>query len=373
MDNRKKILINASTVKISGGLYIALDLISYLVSSPDIKTKIICPSIRPFQRFREKTEVQHVPEIFFHYILRPFLDYWWLKKQINAYNADLVVSLSNLPARTGKKQIFFHDHAFMSIPDFRNLNLSLKSRFIHHARRFVFRQRIRFIDHLVVQSELEKERLIQLYGSGLPILIFPPLLPSHLKNNISIIKFNGISKNRILIGCLSRYFEHKNIEILSEAALMCKKQNLPYQFIITVDPSMGKRARHLLSRISELKLSDFMINAGKIKRKNISAFMRSIDALILPSLIESYSLNYIESWFHRKPLFVADKDFSRKICKSDALYFQLSDPASIIHALQKYFNHTEHYTQMLNEGEKRVMRLPKPHELIKTLLILSES
>lgn len=364
----KQIVINASTVKISGGLYIALDLITAFLDYPNIDIKIICPEIRPFKKFREKAEMVYVPKVFFHYLFRPLLDYWWLNKNINKFHADLVISLSNLPARTRKKQAFFHDNAFMSADNLTGLNLGIKSLIIHSLRRYAFQKRIPFIDRLIVQTALEKTKLINRYGQQLPITILPPILPSHLTNKVRENQFKEFKKNSILVGCLSRYFEHKNLEILIDVAKLCKEQQLPYRFIITIDQTQGKKAKRLLRKIKDSVTHDRIINAGKVPRRNISDFVQSVDALILPSLIETFGLNCIEAWFHNKPLFISDKEFSREVCNCAAVFFNPKEAQSIIKALNTHFNNDTNKMDLNNEGKKRLAKLPQSGTVIAEIL-----
>ena len=368
LTKRKRVFINASTVKISGGLYITLDIISVLTNNSDVIIKIVCPDIGPFRKFKEKAEIQYVPRYFFYYFFRPLLDYWWLNKQIKLFQADLVVSLSNLPARVKCKQVFFHDNAFMSIHDLRKLHLSPKLKLINSIRRFIFKNRIKFIDRLIVQTKLENKRMIERYGSKLPVVVLSPMLLSHLTINIDFKLFEETRKNNILIGCLSRYFEHKNLEILIDAAKLCDEQNLPYRFIITIDKNQGWGARRMIHKIYKSNFSGRITNIGKVRRKNVSAFVSSVDALILPSLLETYGLNCIESWYHEKPLFIADRDYSREVCENAALYFRSFDARSIIRILNEYFNENKSEFNIISAGKEKILHLSQPDDIINEIL-----
>lgn len=366
----KKILINASTVKISGGLYIALDIISAFVKSDNLLVSIICPNIRPFRSYKEKANLIHVPTIFFNYLFRPLLDYWWLNRRINKLKPDLIISLSNLPARTHRRQFFFHDNAYMSQPDLKGLKLSFKNLMINYIRRRIFRNRIRFINHLIVQTKLEKIRLNQLYSTKLPITVMPPILPSHLNRKTDNKKYFKREPNTVYIACLSRYYEHKNIEILLDVAQLCEQQNLQLKFVITIDATQGKGAQRLLNNIGTSNYSQRIINIGKIGRKKISSFIQSIDSLILPSLIETFGLNCIEAWYFKKPLFISDRHYSRQICSNSAIYFDPLDARSIVNVLSDFYKNNQEYPELIAEGKNKITQLLKAEEAVEKILNL---
>lgn len=373
MSARKNILINASTVKISGGLYVALDLITAFVNSKNLNVRIISPDIRSFSTYISRAETIFVPRFFFHYLFRPLLDFWWLPRKIRQFNPDIVISLSNLPAVTNKFQVFFHDNAFMSMENLNNLFPSWKNRFIHQLRRIIFRQRLKYIDRIVTQTSLEEKKLKKNYAKCPPINVILPILPSHLSTqNIARFEFGNATAGYIRIGCLSRYFSHKNIEILYDTARLAAQHNLSVQFVLTIQKKQGKQAKKLLQKMTQEDFGHRIINVGKIPRDRISQFVQSVDALILPSLCETYGLNSLEAWFHGKYYLLSDLDFAHEVCEHAALFFDPANPENILACVELLLKKDESLSGLLIRGKEKINSLPKPEEVVENILNLIE-
>ena len=71
-----------------------------------------------------------------------------------------------------------------------------------------------------------------------------------------------------------------------------------------------------------------IVNLGKIQGKYMNALYQQCDALLLPSLIESYGLPYIEAMAHNLPIVTSDLDFAHEMCGDLALYFNPFDMES---------------------------------------------
>ncbi|RPJ78448.1 MAG: glycosyltransferase family 1 protein, partial [Alphaproteobacteria bacterium] len=359
-----------STVKISGGLFVTLDLIDTIIGQNELEIHIICPDIPAFRRLTGKAIIHYVPEFLFSYICRAILDFYWLPRKIKHCTPDLVVSLSNLPARTNVCQVFLHDNAFMSEPDISTFHFSGRSRIIHSLRRYIFKHRAKYINRIVTQTELEKVKLERRFKMQLPIVVQAPLLPSHLNAFSQDNSKQTVNTENYRIACISRYFEHKNIEILYEAAQICSLKNLPFQFIITIEEDQGKGAKQILRKISDDNLKNRIYNHGKIKRKGIVGFIQTVDAMILPSLNESYSLNYPEAWFMKKPIFVSDRKFARKVCGKGAIYFEPENAESLINSLNFYFSDISENNKVIRYGQENLKKLATRNDVLQTFLFM---
>ncbi|MBN1597451.1 MAG: glycosyltransferase [Bacteroidales bacterium] len=363
MPECKKIFINASTVKYSGGLYIGLDIIRTLIECREFKIMLVCPRIPAYKEFEKLVTIRYVPEFFYFYLFRPILDFIRIRKYINKFNPDKIISLGNLPAVSRFYQIFFHDNAFIS-GNYKNL---IKLGLIQKIRRRIFNSRLKYVDKIIVQTQLEKQNL-EISFSDLPVVkVIPPMLPSHLLIKTPIKEYSHVNSGFQKILCLSRYYRHKNIEILYEAAELCYNKLLPVQFIITVDTSQGRKARQLLQKIKKNDFGKRIINIGEIKREHLSAVINKVDAFILPSLVETFGLNCIEAWYFSKPLFIADLPYARHICNDAAVYFDPFDADNLTDQIIKYSNHTPETEKILKNGKEKLNSLSKPEDIIELM------
>jgi glycosyltransferase involved in cell wall biosynthesis len=338
LNNQKNIVINAATVATGGGLIVAVDIIKALCSNPQYKITLICPEFKIYRKLEIEAQKIFAPKLFLKFYTRWLLDYIWLRRIIIKINPDLVISLGNLPAITPLKQVMFNDNAFVSERNFKGFKLTLRELFAHSIRKWLFHKRLKFVDILMVQTELEKKKFIKNFFKLPPIICLTPLQPSHLTNSEKLFK-NLLAKNssQIRLGCLSYVHGYKNIRILSEVLDIAVKQNFHLQIIFTISPDnslLSKRLKKILEKHFKLGTA---INLGKIKNSQICDLVAQLDGLILPSLNESFSLNYIEAAHCKKPLLISDRPFAREICKDYAFYFDPLSPESIFNTIVEVF------------------------------------
>jgi len=114
-NQRIKLFINTSTVLISGGLILSLDIIESLQLDGEFDIVFTCPKLKPYSQFQnENSRLILVPRWMLYKIMRWYHDYFWLTKLIKKEKPDLVLTLCNLPAATTFRQIFLHDNPYVT-------------------------------------------------------------------------------------------------------------------------------------------------------------------------------------------------------------------------------------------------------------------
>ncbi len=358
MINRKKIFINASTVLFSGGLILTQSIIESLVADGSFELIITCPRLGPYQHFvSNRTKIKIVPGWMLSRLLRCIHDYIWLPLFIKQNDPNIVLTLSNIPARTRYKQIFLHDNAYLVENNLDNIPLSFKSRIIHKLRSMITLKRIKFISLILVQTDYQKEKIITKLKCSPPIKIITPSIPFLQKTESGKPSILIPPSGKIKVLCLSRYYEHKNIEVLFKLAELIKSEDLPFIIYLTISKNHGKKASALIKLLKNENFDKVLVNLGHFSHNNLPAFINQVDAIILPSLLESFSLSFIEAWYYRKPLFVSDLTSMRSSCKNGALYFDPSSPANILRCLTDAFNQPAKISAIVQEGEKRLKEL----------------
>ena len=128
---------------------------------------------------------------------------------------------------------------------------------------------------------------------------------------------------------LSAYYTHKNLEIFIKLGRHIKQQNIDAEIFLTIDKKQSKRAKKLLHNLEESNLQGVITNLGSIKLKDVPSLYQSVDGLILPTLLESFSGTYVEAMWNRKIVLTSDKDFTKTICGENAYYFNPFDMGDI--------------------------------------------
>ena len=96
--------------------------------------------------------------------------------------------------------------------------------------------------------------------------------------------------------------------------------------------------------------------------------MDCVDAIILPSLIESYSLIFIEAMFFHKPIFTSDLDFAREVCKNAAFYFNPFNAENIFNVISSAFNKHDEMQKRIKYGTDIIKSLDSWDAIINTIL-----
>lgn len=357
MNGRERIFINASTVLISGGLIISQNIINALIQDDSFDIIITCPAYKPYRAYvTDNSKLIVVPHIMLNRIFRWYHDYFWLPAKIRRFNPTLVFTLSNLPACTAYRQLYLHDNPYVTERDYSYIKIPAIDRITHYFRRILTLNRLKYVDHIIVQTPYQKQAFSRIYKHEVPISVLSPGIPEHLSARKS---FNDkqLSKEYLKIACVSRYFSHKNLEVLYETAKFCDIHNVSVQIILTISPTENYHAKQLIKRIEKNSYNNRIINIGRRKKKEISDLISKVDALILPSFLETYGLNCIEAWYHEKPIFVSDIESLRSSCGDAAFYFNPYSSESIVNTISNAFDNPDLISMKINSGKSRLKEL----------------
>ena len=339
---------------IGGGLIVAYDLIHFLHTCNLAEIVVVCPANKKFAQLPKSLKRILTPSWYLKPYMRWKLDFIWLPKTIRDFNPDLLITLSNLPARVSCPQLMVNDNAFINQQKIKSLGLPLSSTIRHYIRKKLFWNRINFISFLLVQTEHEKERFKQFKRKLPPIEALPQLLPSHLDYQpVKHIKLPEKPVDTIRLACIAYDWPHKNLKILSELLQHVHKSDNAIELILTVNEKKSLQSG-VLKLLESKNLQNHYINVGNVAANKVVSLIRQCDGVILPSKLESLSLNYLEAWFCEKPLFVSDRPFSRLTCQDAATYFDPESAADIFKTIINSFNDQNKLQSMVAEGNKKL-------------------
>lgn len=355
MKTREQILINASTNIMGGGLIVAVDFIHQLISMDIYDIALICPQIRSFSIFRNQCNMIFVPKFSLLKPFRWFLDYYWLPGKISKINPSLIISLTNLPAITGKRQIFVHDNPFITNSGLTEIPLSRYNKVLNFYRKILFLSRVKYVDLFVAQTRFEKQKLQNVIHDSTPVKVLEPFIPTHLKLQQANHRIKNYTKNGIKLICPSWYYKHKNLEIFISAAEIAIQRNLHIQFYLTINENQNNEAKRFIRSTNKYK--ETIINLGYQDPENMQNLLLKFDGVILPSLLETYGLNCIDAWVCNKPLFISDLPFARANCKNAAFYFDPYNAQNILESIMNAFQDNLVLQEVINHGSNRLKTL----------------
>lgn len=358
----KLILINGSTAKTGGGKQILFSLIEKINeygNQSGYKFVILVPDKSEFVHIKKKyISFKQIPKVFNKSFLVPLNNCVTIPLIIKNNSIKIVFNLGDIPLRTNCNQVMLFDWPYAIYEDKEVWRLMpLKEKFLRKFKLYVFKKLIKYVDCILAQTEVTKSRLQERFKIN-DIKIFPNAVAiDHFKVNKSNKSLIKLSKKFNLL-CLSAYYIHKNLEIFLKVGKILKEKNIHAKIFITIDKNQNKKARKLLRDIDNSELADYLENLGSIKLANVPNLYKRVDALILPTLLESFSGTYVEAMWNKKIILTSDKDFARIVCGENAYYFNPLDADDICMKIEKAINHPSDIENKVESAYKNVNNMP---------------
>lgn len=130
------------------------------------------------------------------------------------------------------------------------------------------------------------------------------------------------------------------------------------RIVLTISGDQHPRAAQLLATIEREGLGEILYNIGPVGMDEVPALYRSVDGMILPTLLESFSGTYVESMHYRVPIFTSDLDFARDVCGDVAYYFDPVDEESLYSIITTAFQDAADLETRVANGRERVAGMP---------------
>jgi glycosyltransferase involved in cell wall biosynthesis len=173
--------------------------------------------------------------------------------------------------------------------------------------------------------------------------------------------------------CLSAYYPHKNLEILIEASKILLKNNVQTRFILTLNET-DRSVKKILSKIREAGVDQYFHNIGVVDRSDVPIIFKQVEALILPTRMETFCLPLYEAMSHGLPVLVSDIDFAHDACGESGWYFDPTSAEAIAECIVSFFSEGAKSKEMVALGLNRSASLPTPKQVhdfyLKEIMIL---
>ncbi len=153
---------------------------------------------------------------------------------------------------------------------------------------------------------------------------------------------------------VAHYAWYKGFEFLLRAVAELKRRNVDFRLSLTLGKETDSTTVASLSALAkDLGVLDSLVFLGRIPSNQMGSFYRDADALVFPSLCESFGFPLLEAMGNRVPVVATDLLVCREICGGAALYYQVgnvSDAADKILEVSRLATRT----RLVDEGHKRM-------------------
>ncbi len=294
---------------------------------------------------------------------RSLLRRWWLERFelheiVKSFRPDVVVALANhgLSSPPCPQVLMVRDPHFFyprryygRIP----LGLALKSRYnARHVRRV-----LRHAQMLWCQTPVAERRMVQTFGfSGRTKIISNAVSEFTIDADVEQPVPDALAPyaDRTKLFCLTRFYAHKNLESIVDMFRRFPDELADVVVITTVAADQYPTAGRFLRSIDHPDVRGRIVNVGPLPQSALAAYYRNCQALFLPTLLESFSVTYLEAMHFGVPVLTSDLDFARFVCGDAAIYFDPWDPESIKDAILRLRTDSDLGRELVARGHERL-------------------
>jgi len=370
----------------SGGMSVYLrELTARLVDSPDVsldlftraqnpicvEAKDVSPQIRvvqlkggPEHPLDRKNLYEFIPEFSAN-----LENYIYRKKEVY----DVVHShywLSGLAGRYLKNKLGMPlVHTYHTLGFMKRRALGQKE---HRRRANSERQIAHISDSIISPSTEEKESLVEEYGisPSKVKVVYPGVNPRlfYPIDNRTILKKMDYRQDDFVFLYVGRIEKLKGLMNVIEAFHILNKKNLPlFERVKLIVIGGGKKDEELVENkeVSRIKraieqhdLKDKVVFLGSVEQANLRKYYSAADALVVPSLYESFGLVTVEALACGTPVIVSQIGKMKSIVKEgkNGFSFRPDDPASLCQSLENVFMHRSRFWSRTSIREDVVQR-----------------
>lgn len=361
MVNVKKIAVLCHALKAGGGISVGQNCVAALKRQmPAAEFWVSVPQGLNYIEFigGERTHFEVFEQ-------KNYLQHWiyenkTLPTKLKTWKPDVVVALGNraIPYMVCPQLLLIHDsHLFYPVKYYSRE--SIKRKLLKSFQRWQMKRDLKRVDTLLLQTETAEKRVRERFDYTNKFVRIPNALSVRVLSEGQVkmpaVYEKSVNKRRLLY--LTRYYPHKNIELLVELFERFKQQMRDVVLYITIDETQAPGAKSLLSRIIASGLDQQIVNLGPLEQEELAGYFMYADALVMPTTLESFSGTYLEAMAFSLPVLTSDLDFAHEICGDAALYFDPWDAESVKLALERFFDNEALQSTLVKNGKKRLHSL----------------
>lgn len=246
-------------------------------------------------------------------------------------------------------------------------NWPLVRRWIYRLRDFFRLRRTLQADALVFETDLLAERAVALFA--LPrdrvtaIKASPSPFVQPTRHNSDVAERCAGLPDGFRVLLLSGWHPNKGLGMLPRIAASAQRASGEKDFYFVTTLRASHPASRAIRREAEaLGIAPNIIFFDAVEAAGCVELYRSSDAVLLLSVLESFSNNIIEAWSMQRPLVITDAEWSRRICGDAAVYVDRSDPRDVAAAVVRLRLDCEHRQRLIENGKEMLRRHPDPRQ-----------
>jgi glycosyltransferase involved in cell wall biosynthesis len=227
---------------------------------------------------------------------------------------------------------------------------------------------------IIVDSEFGKKELLNVFNIRENKIHVIPLGVNQLYfNKVSDEEKETFKKKYIIKKPYVLYTgslkPHKNISILLKAF---KKSLLSYDIQLVFAGEKLSANTQLVRYVEDNKLSNAIIDMGRIDQSELRVAYQSASAVVLPSLYEGFGFSMLEAMASGVPAIGARATSITEVVGNAGLLFDPTDENELANHLETVFSNKKFCSELIEKGIKRANHFTWKKCALKTLQIYSE-
>ena len=329
-----RILLNFVPLKSGGGLQVGLDFISQAKTLGGAhEWFLVATKGTPFENMESTPNLKLVRLVEASPLKRLWFEYVECRSVIREWKPDLVYTQfgNHWPgARVSHVVGCAHSNLMYPEIDFWG-KYPPALRFLRRLIDRFRRRRLCAADEAVFETQVLAERAIRHLGLDPErVHTVQPSVSSFVRpgqtHPATATRCEALPNGYRLV-LLSGFQRNKSFMLLPRIAERLKSQHgMADVIFVTTLPLDHPGTAAYLADADERGVASMIFNLGPVPQQGCAEVYAEVDAVILPSRLESFSNTIAEAWSMRKPLLISDLDWARSACGDGAIYFNYDDP-----------------------------------------------
>lgn len=350
-----KIIINASNIKLGGGLQVAVSVISSLMNDSRSMDLFFVVSQSVFDELTASgisvDNVNNIAIITFEpfNVVSMLSSLSKFKVIEKSFKPDLIFTIFG-PG-------YYHSNSAINLVGFANAWLvqprskaysifSFKNKLFYKLKNLVLAKVLYKKDSFyVTESKAIADDFCNYFGAHpTQISVVNNCLSHYFTQEYSVNPFCYLLKDdRFKFVTITHNYPHKNLKVIPLVGKVLQSYGFKFVFVVTLSSSEYE------AMCDDFK--KYTMNVGPVSIVDCPKLYDSCDALFLPTLIECFSVSYLEAMYKRLPIATSDLAFAREVCPSETYYFDPYDYLSISSSLMKLI------TENSSKNERKAIKV----------------
>lgn len=376
MSNRPKVLVNATTLVVGGGVQVGISLIEFLSSSAFESWEFKFAISKNIYNSLTEALQSDVRVSYWEASPASLLGGANSRKRLRRlekeFDPDIIYSLGfpsyvkfrnpEIGRYTNPWEIFPAKAAWSTLPVKDKIKTQLRIWY-----RLYWAKRAEFFETQTEDAKLAIMKVMRVSDDRVKVIPNGP--NSIFINEGRSVEPIGNELTSVRVLCLGAPYRHKNHLIIPDIAAALKQMDpsRQYEFIITADQA-NPVIQEVNAKSARLGVSNMIVNIGAIKLSACVEQYRQSHVVLLPTLLEVFSATYVEAMAMKRPIVTTDFDFAREVCRDAAVYFNPFSYKEAAEVILGVVSNEELRNNLIENGSKRLSDFPSPKEKYELLI-----